>query len=291
MLRAPFEAVHGVREERENTMLSYLDLQCTKDMCDLTYKMWEKGWDEANGGNISCLLDPEEAAAITTYAQKDRRTYPMHNIPANVRGRSFLVSSTGSYFQYISEQPQNLLGIVRIPEQGDHYEIVAGYAAGGRPTSEFEAHLRSHAERLKHNPKHHVIMHNHATAILTMTHCGPTTEKELTVALWRIISEAIILFPDGVGFLPWCVCGNEEIGIKTANLMADHRIVLWQYHGVLTAGNDMRDAFGLLETVEKAAEVYVRANACANVNPGIDNEGLKLLAKTFGVTPREGYLD
>ena len=271
-------------------MISMLDLPCTKDMRDLTYKMWQKGWDEANGGNISVLLDPEEAAAVEKLPADKVRTYPMKDIPEIVRDRYFLVSSTGSYFQYIDERPEELLGIVHIPAEGDYYEIVAGYEAGGRPTSEFESHLRSHASRMEANPNHHVIMHNHAIAVLTMTHMGPTDERDFTVALWRIITEAPILFPDGIGFVPWCVCGTEELGHKTAEKMKTRRIVVWQYHGVLTAGDDMRDAFGLLETVEKAAEAYVRANACAHVNPGISDEGLWEVAEAFKVTPREGYL-
>lgn len=269
---------------------SLVDLLCAQDMCDLTYKMWDKGWDESNGGNISVLLSDEEASSLKQYDSEDVRTYPMHNIPDNVRDRYFLVTATGSYFQYIHELPEELLGVIHIPVKGDFYEIVAGYVKGARPTSEFESHLRSHAERMKHNPDHHVIMHNHAIAILSMSHCGPTNERDFTVALWKIISEAVILFPDGIGFIPWCVCGTEELGIATAAKMADRRIVLWQYHGVLTAGNDMRDAFGLLETVEKAAEAYVRANACPHVNPGIPDEGIQELADAFGVTPRAGYL-
>jgi rhamnulose-1-phosphate aldolase len=271
--------------------LSMLDLPCTRDMCDLTYKMWVKGWDEANGGNVSVLLAPEEATAIARYEGSDVRTYPMRNIPDNVRGRDFLVTATGSFFQYISSDPKDLLGVVHIPEEGSFYEIVAGFESGGRPTGEFESHLRSHAARLESNPDHHVIMHNHATAVLSMTHAGPEDEKEFTIALWRMISEAILLFPDGVGFLPWCVPCTEAMGIATAGKMRDHRIVVWQYHGVLTAGNDLRDAFGLLETVEKCAEAYMRSRACGSHNPGIDDEGLHALAEEFGVTPREGYLN
>ncbi len=270
--------------------ISLLDLPCAQDMVDLTYKMWQKGWDEGNGGNISALLDEDEAAALEKLPADQVRTYPMRDIPDIVRDRYFLVTSTGSFFQYVCERPKELLGVVHIPAEGDFYEIVAGYEAGGRPTSEFESHLRSHASRMEVNPKHHVIMHNHAAAVLSMTHMGPTDERDFTVALWRIITEASILFPDGVGFIPWCVCGTEELGRKTAEKMRDRRIVVWQYHGVLTAGDDMRDAFGLLETVEKAAEVYVRANACPNVNPGISDEGLKEVAAAFGVTLREGYI-
>lgn len=271
-------------------MISLTDLPSAKDMCDLTYKMWKKGWDEANGGNISCLLDPEEADCLIKYKDDQVQHYPMHNIPESIRNRYFLVTSTGSFFQYIQEQPEELLGVVHIPTRGDCYEIVAGYTKGGRPTSEFESHARSHATRLEVNPSHHVIMHNHAEAVLSMTHCGPINERDFTVALWRIITEAIMLFPDGIGFLPWEMAGTETLGIDTAKKMRNHRIVVWQYHGVLTAGNDMRDAFGLLETVEKCAEVYVHAHACGTLNPGISDENLAEIARMTSVSPVKGYI-
>ena len=267
-----------------------LELDCMTDLCDLTFKMWDKGWDEGNGGNVSILLDEDEAEQLEKYPADMVRTFPIRDIPDNVRGRYFVVTATGSFFQHIKVEPQDLVGVVHIPRVGDCYEIVAGYEAGGKPTVEFESHLRSHASRLAVDPSHHVIMHNHSTGIVTMTHCGPTDEKGFTVALWRMVSESILKFPEGIGFMPWCVCGTEEIGIATAEKMKNHRVVVWQYHGVLSSGSSLRNAYGLLEIVDKAAEVYVGSHACAHVNPGISDAQLQALADARGIKPHEGYL-
>ena len=34
------------------------------ELCHVTYDMWNKGWDEYNGGNVSYRLTKEEASSI-----------------------------------------------------------------------------------------------------------------------------------------------------------------------------------------------------------------------------------
>ena len=53
----------------------------------------------------------------------------------------------------------------------------------------------------------------------------------------------------------------------------------------------MDEVFGLIETAEKAAEVYTYVCAQGGIKQTISDENLRLLADSFGVTPREGYLN
>lgn len=264
-------------------------LKAVKEVADLSYKMWEKGWDEANGGNITYILTDEEAAALDYKPGTGVAAELEGGIPDNMRGRYVLVTATGSYFREVKDNLDELLGIVYLPEQGDKYETVCGLV-NNRPTSELPAHIQTHAVRLAADPKQRVVMHNHATHVLAMTHCGPTNERDFTVALWRMITEGVVVFPDGVGLVPWCVCGTADIAEQTNEKMKSCRCVVWQYHGVFTTGESMHDAFGLLETVDKCAEVWLLSNACAKQNPGICDQGLKDAAAHFGMTLREGYI-
>ena len=43
--------------------------------------------------------------------------------------------------------------------------------------------------------------------------------------------------------------------------MEEFRLVVWGLHGIYGCGNDMDEAFGLIETVEKAAMLYMLATA------------------------------
>ena len=268
--------------------MNWKEIGVVREVQELSHVMWERGWDEANGGNISCILSDEEAAQLA-YEPGAGRKVEMQGLPDGVRGKYVLVTATGSHFRELRDDPDHLLGITYIPEQGDYYEVVQGLV-DNRPTSEFDTHLATHAIRLEADPEQRVVMHNHATHVLAMTHVAPIDEREFTIALWRIITEGVVLFPDGIGYVPWCVCGGKEIAEKTLEKMKDRRIVVWGYHGVFTTGKSMHDAFGLLETVDKCCEAWLLAEACGHRNPGIDDQGLRDVCTAFGLTPREGYL-
>jgi rhamnulose-1-phosphate aldolase len=67
--------------------------------------------------------------------------------------------------------------------------------------------------------------------------------------------------------------------------MERRRLVLWQYHGIVAAGPDLDAAFGLIETAEKAAEIYLKVAAVGSVGRRLSNEQLSALARRFGVEP------
>lgn len=113
-------------------------------------------------------------------------------------------------------------------------------------------------------------------------------ENELTRTLWGIISECVIVFPDGVSVIPWMVCGNRDIAETTAEKMKHSRIVLWPHHGILASGETFDDAYGLIDTVEKAAKIYMLTYR--NVRAQITDAQLKDLAKAFNVVPKVGIL-
>lgn len=91
-----------------------------------------------------------------------------------------------------------------------------------------------------------------------MTHIFPQDENKWTETLWKMQTESIVVFPDGIGVLPWMLCGGIEIGRATAEKMKDYRAVVWSQHGLFTTGKDLDEVFGLIETIEKAAEIYMK---------------------------------
>ena len=86
------------------------------------------------------------------------------------------------------------------------------------------------------------------------------------------------------------VCGTNEIGEATAEKMKDYRIVVWGIHGIYGAGKDLDEAFGLVETVEKAAQLYMLSAHLPQINT-IKDEELKAVAEWFGVDYRKDFLD
>jgi rhamnulose-1-phosphate aldolase len=105
-----------------------------------------------------------------------------------------------------------------------------------------------------------------------------------------MMTECILVFPEGVGVLPWMICGNDEIGRATAEKMERYRVCVWAQHGIFAAGASLDEALGLIEAVEKAAEIYIKL-AGRPVLQSITDEELRALAGAFGLAYRKEFLD
>jgi len=258
------------------------------EMIRTATNMYDHGWDERNGGNISLMLDEQEVAE---YLDTDNvlRTIPTGFHAPSLVGKYFLVTGTGKYFKNIQYDPARNLGLFRIAEDGRRAELLWGYSDGGQFTSELPAHLMSHMSRLEADPMNRVVMHCHPANILAMTYVHDLDEVKFTRTLWQMCTECIVVFPEGVNVLPWMLCGTNEIGEATAEKMKTARIVVWSQHGIYGAGKDLDETFGLIETVEKAAEIYMKIAHLPLVNT-ITDEQLHQLEKRFNVKAREGYL-
>ena len=260
-----------------------------REMKHATSNMYRLGWDERNGGNISMLLDEDEVAEYLDLS-KVIRTIPTGFKAEPLIGKIFIVTGTGKYFKNVESDPEKNLGIIRIAKDGETAELLWGYSDGGRFTSELPAHLMSHMARLKHTPENRVLLHCHPTYTLAMTYVHELSDKKFTHTLWQTCTECMVVFPDGVGVLPWMLCGTNEIGEATAQKMEEFRLVVWGLHGLYGAGKDMDEAFGLVETLEKAAQLYMISAHLPRINTITDKQ-LHEIAKGFGVEYREDFFD
>ena len=71
--------------------------------------------------------------------------------------------------------------------------------------------------------------------------------------------------------------------------MKDYRLVIWAMHGIYGAGKSFDETFGLIETVEKGAELYMKYANFPIVNK-ITDDDLRDLAKAFNLTYRTDFL-
>lgn len=72
--------------------------------------------------------------------------------------------------------------------------------------------------------------------------------------------------------------------------MREHRLVVWPHHGIFGAGSTMDETFGLIETAEKAAQIYTIIGDASKIKQTITDQQLQDLADAFQVVPREGIL-
>ena len=270
-------------------MKNILNAPFVEEMKKITANMYRLGWDERNGGNISYMLDETE---VGEYLDLNNvlRAIPTGFVAESLVGKIFIVTGTGKYFKNVQDDPETNLGIIRIAKDGTTAELLWGYADGGRFTSELPAHLMSHMARLKVDPDNRVVMHTHPTYTLAMNYVHELDEKKFTHTLWEMCTECIVVFPDGIGVLPWMLCGNNEIGMATAAKMEEFRLVVWGMHGIYGVGKNIDEAFGLIETVEKAAQIYMLTAHLPRINTIKDSE-MQTLAEAFGVKYRKDFLN
>lgn len=263
---------------------AWLDTWFVDAMVKATTDMWEKGWDERNGGNVSLRLLPEDVAGLPLPTSP--RRMPLSEALPEIAGQHYIVTGTGKYFRNVQLDPAENLGVVRVSDDGKAVDILWGYTDGGGPTSELPSHFKSHLARQKASGgRDRVIMHCHATNLIALTYVLKFDDANVTRALWEGSTECLVVFPLGVATMPWIVPGTDEIGDATAKALGGRTLALWPYHGVFGAGATLDEAFGLIDTAEKASEILVKVISMGGPYQTMTKQNLIDLGKRFGVTP------
>lgn len=253
---------------------------------------WLQGWHERNGGNLSYRLSEEEVAEAKPYLEEPREWNEIGETLENLAGEYFLVTGSGKYLRNVILDPAANIGLCEIDETGAKWRVVWGLANGARPTSEFPTHLMNHSVRKRvTGGANRVIYHCHATNIIALTYVLPLTDRDFTRPLWQSATECPVVFPEGVGVVPWMVPGGKEIADASVKLMEKYRVVVWTHHGLFVCGDDFDEAFGLMDTVEKAAEICVKVLSMGGKKQTIPKEGFLQLAKDFHINLNTSVLE
>lgn len=272
-------------------MTKFVDSSFVKNMREITRESYLRYWDERNGGNVSYRLLAEEVEAFEDVTDV-KATYELGFDASALAGFYYLVTGTGRYFRNVYDRPTLDLGLVKISEDGLKYDVVWGFEDGGKPTSEFPSHLMSHIERLKVNPNQRVVFHCHPTNLIAMSFTQELSERHLSRILWKMQAESIVVFPEGIGVIPYMTPGTNAIGEATAAKMSEFQAVLWPHHGLFASGVSLDETYGLVEVIEKAAMIFSQVGAQGGkILQEITDQELQEIADYFGQTPHAGFLD
>ncbi|CNK33832.1 rhamnulose-1-phosphate aldolase [Yersinia pseudotuberculosis] len=261
-------------------------------MIKATSDMWHKGWDERNGGNISLRLLAEEVEPYRRDFYQQPRNVELTQPAPELANSWFLVTGSGKFFRNVELNPAENLVLLQVSNDGTAYHIHWGLTQGGLPTSELAAHFQSHIVKMQvSGGTNRVIMHCHATNLIALSYVQKLENASFTRLLWEGSTECLVVFPDGIGIVPWMVPGTDGIGTQTAEQMREHSLVLWPFHGIFGSGPTLDDAFGLIDTAEKSAEIMVKVLSMGGKKQTISREQLIALAARFDVTPLAAALD
>ena len=275
--------------------MAITDCEVLQNYIRLCSDGWDQGWHERNGGNLTYRMRPEEVEQCRPYFKDTPGQWVNMGVQAdNLRGEFFISTGSGKYFRNVPLAPQDNICIVEINEAGDAWRIVWGLEKGGHPTSEFPSHFLNHSVRKEATGGAcRVIYHAHPANLIAMTYILPLTARDFTRALWKSATECPVVFPGGVGVVPWMVPGGRNIALATSERMKEYDAAVWAHHGLFASGPDFDTTFGLMHTIEKAAQIYLLALSAGQgrILQTIEDDALRAIAKDFGVTLREEFLD
>lgn len=271
--------------------MKVLDAEFVKGFIRMANDGWEQGWHERNGGNLSYRIKPEEVESVKENFEV-KEWQPIGTTVPKLAKEYFLVTGSGKYFRNVIIKPEDSICIIELDEKGENYRIVWGLVNGGRPTSELPSHLMNHeVKMIATGGKHRVIYHAHTTNIIALTFVLSLEDKVFTRELWEMATECPVVFPEGVGVVPWMVPGGRDIAVATSELMKKYNLAIWAHHGMFASGEDFDLTFGLMHTAEKSAEILVKMLSMQpNKRQTITPDNFRHLAKDFNVTLPEEFL-
>ncbi len=242
--------------------------------------LWEKGWAEKNGGNVS--LNVTDLLKKTTLKTKENRKlekeYP------ELANEYFLFTAAGSRMRSVARKPSDFVLLIKMGEKGDGYEIfrLSAKYPNLEITSEAPTHFALHQSFKQSGNSGKAILHTHPTEVICLTQNKfIDAESKLNEKLWSAHPETIIFLPEGAGFVKYMPPGIEEIAVETAKKFKNHKAVVWEKHGVFSRGEDLCEAFDYIDLINKSAEIWLKCKAARFEPEGFTDEQLIELKKLY----------
>ena len=268
-----------------------MNTKLKRDFIKICTDGWLQGWHERNGGNLSCRMTPAEAEEVKDLLNENAAWKEIGAEVPGLANEYFMVTGSGKYFRNVELDFEDNAAIIKVNEDGTMYKIVYGLVNGGRPTSELPSHLMNLEVLKQRDEGLRIVYHAHPANTVALTFVLPLEDEVFTREIWEMETECPVVFPEGIGVVPWMVPGGKEIGIKTSEIMKTKKVAVWAHHGMFVCGHDFDEAFGLMHTVEKAAEILVKVMSMSDRKRNtIQPQDFRDLQKPFGLTLDEKYL-
>ncbi len=241
--------------------------------------LWEKGWAERNGGNIT--------VNITEYADDEIKALPAISGPIaigkvlpNIGGCYFYCKGTGKRMRDLARQPMQNGSIIRILPDCASYVIIADEPV--MPTSELPSHLSMHDYLIGSGSRYKASLHTHPIELVAMSHNPKMLGKDvMTRLLWSMIPETLAFAPLGIGVVPYELPGSVKLADATLEQIRDYDVVMWEKHGICAVGQDIMDAFDQADVLNKAAMIYLRAKSMGFEPDGMTDEAMAEVQQVF----------
>ncbi len=243
--------------------------------------LWQKGWAERNGGNITVNITEhvdDEIRNLPTISER----YAIGIALPHLKGCYFFCKGTNRRMRDLACRPMENGSVIRITEDCAHYEIIAD--APVKPTSELTSHLSMHNLMIGSGNGYKAAIHTHPIDLIAMTHNPEFLGKNvLTNLLWSMIPETRAFCPKGLGIVPYKMPSSVELADATIEQLAEYDVVMWEKHGVCAVGPDIIEAFDQVDVLSKAAQIYLTAKSMGFEPTGTTQEQMDELKQAFNL--------
>ncbi|MBO6169496.1 MAG: rhamnulose-1-phosphate aldolase [Bacteroidales bacterium] len=258
---------------------------CISECAEVACYLWEKGWAERNGGNMTYNITSYVDAAMRSLPAleyKGAAAFPTGKVLPHLKGCWFYAKGTGRRMRDLARKPMENGCIIRITDDCAHYEMVADSPV--MPTSELPSHLALQDYLIGSGSSYKATLHTHPIELVAMSHIRRFCSSEvLTNTLWSMIPETLAFAPLGIGFIPFANPGTVELADETLKLIGSYDVVLWEKHGTVAVGIDMMDAFDQTDVLNKAACIYKSACQMGNAPEGMSEKQMKGIQELFNL--------
>ncbi len=244
--------------------------------------LWQKGWAERNGGNITINITEfvDDALRAIPAISEPR---PIGKVLTHLEGCWFYCKGTGRRMRDLARDPMANGSIIRILPGCKTYEIVADRPVA--PTSELPSHLAVHDYLLAKGSPYRASLHTHPIELVALTHSRKWLEKDAaTQMLWSMIPETKAFCPRGLGIVPYLMPSSVELAEATIRTIDEnYDVVMWEKHGVFAVDTDIMAAFDQVDVLNKAAQIYLAARGMGFEPDGMTAAQMQELSRAFGL--------
>ncbi len=252
------------------------------DVAEVAGYLWQKGWAERNGGNITVNITEQVDDAIRALPAISP-VYQIGTTLPHLKGCYFYCKGTQMRMRDLARWPMDNGSIIRILDNCASYVIIADNPV--KPTSELPSHLAVHDYLLAKGSPYRASLHTHPIELVALTHNKTFMEKDVaTKMLWSMIPETKAFCPRGLGMVPYMLPSSVELADATIKAIDDdYDVVMWEKHGVFAVDTDIMSAFDQVDVLNKAALIYIAAKNMGFTPDGMTDAQMQELSDVFGL--------
>lgn len=241
--------------------------------------LWQNGWAERNGGNITVNITNIIDDAIKVLPPISEVKSIGITLP-HLKDTYFYCKGTGKRMRDLARQPMENGSVIKILDDCAHYVIIADNLVN--PTSELPSHLAVHDYLIEIGSPYKATVHTHPIELVAMSHNKKFLQKDvLTNILWSMIPETKAFCPLGLGIVSYELPGSAKLAEETLKQLEEYDVVLWEKHGVFAKGLDVMDAFDQIDVLSKSAKIYLDAKCMGFEPEGMTEEQMKEMSIAF----------